>query len=495
MRMPSRAVPSFLFLFALGVSFLFWEMVGGPDVWYASEAAARISDFSDVLLLRNYNTRLVVLSTTLLGISAGMVGSFLLLRKRALMGDVMAHACLPGIVLAFVLLVRLGHSGMQLGALLAGAVITGLLGVWLVLLIRRVPRLHDDVAMGIILSVFFGFGIMLIGLIQNAPGAATAGIHSFIYGKTASLIRMDFFLIASAAILVLVITLLLQKEMTLLCFDEAYARTLGWNVLRLDMTLLLLVSGVTVVGLQAVGLILIVAFLIIPAAAARFWTNDIRHMQILAGVIGGGSGWLGSSMSALLPRLPAGAVIVLGATVLFFISLLFGGARGIVKQLWHARCLRRQIAIQDLLRAVFELQELEGTRRNGYNTVSNIPVSLEHLLAKRSWTERELLKTIRFAQREGLASRANQDTVQISEAGFGEAARFTHNHRLWMTYLLTNADTAPQYVDRDADTIEHILSPYLIRELEAEIVRRGQVLTVPPVDASSRIASAQTGGV
>lgn len=481
MKIPSRAIPALLFLLSLGLSYLFWYLVGGPEGLAARRVSVVMDEFAAVLFLRNYNTRLVVLSTTLLGISAGMTGSFLLLRKRSLMGDVFSHACLPGVGLAFLLMIALGRSGQNLPVLLAGAAISGLVGVWLVQQIRNTPRIHDDAAMGIILSVFFGFGVVLIGIIQESPMAATAGIHTFIYGKTASLIKQDFVLISSTALLVAVAILLFQKELTLLCFDKDFASTQGWPVQRLDMLLLGLVAAVTVVGLQAVGLILIVAFLITPAAAARFWTEDIKNMQILAGAIGGLSGWLGATLSALLPQMPAGAIVVLSAAAIFLLSLLFGRARGAVHQLCNIRNLKNAIALQDLLRAVFELQEQEGIPQNGHMVVRNLPVPLQELLRKRSWTTPEVLKIMRRAQRSARILPFDGQSIQLSEAGFGEAARFTHNHRLWTAYLLTHADTAPQYVDRDADAVEHVLAPHLIRKLEAEMVRRGRPLTMPPI--------------
>ena len=164
-------------------------------------------------------------------------------------------------------------------------------------------------------------------MIQSMPGASAAGLESYIYGKTASMVMQDFILLSGVALVTFFCSLLLLKEFTILCFDDGFARSQGWPVHWLDAVMLTLVAAVIVVGLQAVGLILIIAFLIIPAAAARFWTDGLRSMLMLSGVIGALSGWLGSSISALLPRLPAGAVIVLVASFVFSVSLIFGSAR------------------------------------------------------------------------------------------------------------------------------------------------------------------------
>ncbi len=431
-----------------------------------------------VATLQNYNTRLVVLSTTLLGAASGLIGTFLLLRKRSLMGDALSHACLPGIGLAFILSVSMGGTGKSLPILLLGASVTGLAGVGLVMLIHNTTRIKDDAAMGIVLSVFFGLGVALLGMIQTAPGASAAGLENFIYGKTASMVMQDFLLIASAAVAVLLCALLFTKELTLLCFDEDYADAQGWPVHALDVLMLAMVALVTVVGLQAVGLILIIAFLITPAAAARFWTHDLRRMLWLAALLGGTSGWLGASISALLPRLPAGAVIVLVAAAVFVISMIFGSSRGVLLRLLSLRRLRHKVGSQHLLRAVYEILEAQAAREG--QPVVNKPIDLDQLLAHRSWSRARLYRLIRRAKREDHIDYFDGRRLCLTESGFGQAARITRNHRLWEMYLIRYADIAPAHVDRDADTVEHVLAPDMVRQLEDELHRRNQLTQVPP---------------
>jgi manganese/zinc/iron transport system permease protein len=198
------------------------------------------SDLWEVLLLQKYNTRLVVLCTILLGISAGLAGSFLLLRKRSLMSDTLSHACLPGIGLMFILVTLAGGNGKSLSLLLLGATITGLLGVVLVTAIRNTSRIKDDAAMGIVLSVFFGLGIVMLSLAQTL-GGASAGLESFIYGKTASMVNQDLHYLLWITGGTLVLCIALQKEFSLICFDENFARSLAWPVHFLDMVMMGLV--------------------------------------------------------------------------------------------------------------------------------------------------------------------------------------------------------------------------------------------------------------
>jgi len=435
--------------------------------WPSLEAIWRV--FS----LQDYNTRLVVASTLILGLASGLVGCFLLLRKRSLMGDALSHACLPGIGLAFIIGAAFGGEGKNLAVLLAGATISGVFGVVLVLIVRNTSRIKDDAAMGIVLSVFFGAGVAVLGMAQYLPSASAAGLEYFIYGKTASMVFRDFLLLSGVAIAALLCSLLLLKEFTLLCFDEGFGRSQGWPIHSLDIIMLALVAAVTVVGLQAVGLILIIAFLIIPAAAARFWTNDLRRMLIFSALIGGVSGWLGASISALLPRLPAGAVIVLVAAIIFGFSMVFGPARGILRRWVTLFRLRRKVGRQHLLRAVFEIQEAMCSAEG--EPTANIAVRYEDLLRHRSWSAAHLRSLLRRAEREDHIEEFNGDSLRLSESGFGEATRVTRNHRLWEIFLITHADIAANHVDRDADSVEHVLSPDMVRELESQL----EMETVP----------------
>lgn len=432
----------------------------------------------ETLILANYNTRLVVLSTTLLGVSSGLVGSFLLLRKQSLMGDALSHATLPGIVLSFWFLVALGKDGKSLLPLLIGAGLSGMLGVVLVLLIRKTTKLKDDAAMGIILSVFFGLGVSLIGMVQSLPEASAAGLESFIFGKTASMVVGDFWMISFICVVSILVSVTCIKELTLLCFDESFASATGFHVMWLDLLLLLLVGAITIVGLQAVGLILIIAFLITPPAAARFWTNDLQQMLTISAVLGGVSGWIGSSISALLPKLPAGAVIVLVAASVFIFSMLFGKTGGIFYRWQRHRRLSIKVSRQHILRAVFEI--LEKNLEEGKSILRNLPVSLSELQQHRSWSRKELHRQLKSASRHGYVEFPEEGVVCLSEDGFGEAARVTRNHRLWELYLIRYADVAPSHVDRGADFVEHVLGPEIVRKLEDELRQLEIQLSVPP---------------
>ncbi len=282
------------------------------------------------LSLQDYNTRVVLTGASFFGAAAGLVGTFLLLRKRSLLGDTLGHSTLPGVAGAFLVAYALGFTGKSLPWLLAGATLSGITGMAAVLLIRRHSRIKDDAALAIVLSVFFGFGVTLITAVQQLPGGNAAGLEHFIYGKTASMTAADAWFILAISLIVAGFCTVLFKEFSLLCFDEGFAAASGWPVRLLDNLLMGLVVVITVVGLQAVGLLLLVALLVIPPAAARFWSDRLGIMAIASSAIGLLSAFGGVAASAIFPRLPTGAVIVLCGTTCFAISLLFGSARGLL---------------------------------------------------------------------------------------------------------------------------------------------------------------------
>ena len=425
-----------------------------------------------VLTLSDFNTRVVVVGVAMLGMAAGIIGTFTLLRKRALVSDAVSHATLPGIAVAWLVMVALGGTGKWFPGLLLGAAAGGLAAVAAVLVVRSVLRLQEDAALGIVLSVSFGIGIALLALIQRMRRGSAAGLDSFIYGKTASMLVADAMLIGITSLVLVVVAVLLFKELNLLCFDAAYAASQGVPVGLLDAVMLALVVAVTVIGLQAVGLILIVALLITPAAAARFWTYDLRLMTLLAALIGAVGGFVGAGLSALVPRLPAGAVIVVTIAGGFAISVLFGTRRGVLRLLFERRRSDRRIRREHLLRAVFEQVEGQLGITPDRAALEAGGVSRTGLARRRAWTRSQLAAALRMGHREGwLRAAADSGAVRLTPAGAEQALRIVRNHRLWELYLIHYADVATSRVDRGADRIEHVLEAELVAELEAQLDR------------------------
>lgn len=411
-----------------------------------------------VMSLQDHNTRVVIFGTAMLGLAAGLVGCLTLLRRRALVGDALAHAALPGIAIAYMMATALGGNGKSLPLLLLGATLSGMVGIAAILMIRRGTRIKEDAALGIVLSVFFGAGVALLGIVQKMSTGHAAGLESFIYGKTATMVASDAQLIGVASTGCVLLVVAFFKEFKLLCFDEMFAGARGYPVVLLDAMLMAIVVVVTIIGLQAVGLVLVIALLVIPAASARFWTDRLGVMMVLASLLGMIGCFVGAGLSALAPKLPSGAMIVLTTAIGFIISFFVGARRGLLVRLYRRRQLNESIDHQHLLRELYEMFESDPGR---------ILVKYEDLLPRRSWSPKRLRRMLDQAAKDGwITENISRMEFALTPSGQLEAKRLTRRHRLWELYLIHHADIAPQRVDRDADAIEHVLEPETVAELE-----------------------------
>lgn len=283
-----------------------------------------------LLFQGGYNAALVSLGAALLGLAAGAVGAFTTLRRRALTSDAMAHATLPGIGLAFLVMAVAGGDGRNLAGLLIGAGLSAALGLyWLQRLTDR-TRLPEDAATGAVLSSFYGAGIVILTVIQNLSLGRPAGLEGFLLGSTAGMLMSDAIMIATGGAVILALLLLLRRALTMTAFDPGHARMMGINTCAADMALLLLTLGCVLLGLRVVGLILIVALLITPALTARLWSDRIGVVALLAGAIGAIAGHLGASLSLALPDLPTGPAVVLITFTAFFLSALLAPGKGLI---------------------------------------------------------------------------------------------------------------------------------------------------------------------
>jgi manganese/zinc/iron transport system permease protein len=407
--------------------------------------------------LEDANVRAVVLGSMLLGAGAGVLGSFTFLRKRALLGDALAHAALPGVCLAF-LVTQSKHPLV----LLVGAALTGGLGVAAVNAIVRHSRIKEDAALALTLSVFFGAGIVLLTRIQKTGAAAQAGLDKFLFGQAASLVHADLWLLGGVTVVLLAGVLLAFKEFKLLTFDAAFAASLGWPVGRLELMLGTLIVLSVTVGLQLVGVVLMAAMLITPAAAARFWTDRLPRMLWIAAVVGALSGALGAYISMLAPRMPTGPWAVIAATIGFAVSLLAAPRRGVVARLVRHWRMRRRTAEENALKTLYQLGERDEdflrARQAG------------DLARRRHISPRAAERTLAVLRRSGWIARSG-DGWALTGPGLDRARRIVRLHRLWEVYLAERLNLAADHVHEDAEHIEHVLTPELEAELEAILAR------------------------
>lgn len=330
-------------------------------------------------LQAGYNTTLVSAGAALLGAAAGMVGSFVLLRKRSLVSDAVSHATLPGLALAFIVVAALTGDGRSIPALMAGATISAGLGLLAVEWIPRRTRLTEDVAIGAVLSAFFGLGVVLMTVVQALGTGGQAGLSGYLLGSTAGMLRSEAEAIAVAGGLAALAVVALRRPFTWVCFDPDYAAARGLDVRRTDLAMMGLVLAVTVIGLRVAGLVLIVALMIIPPVAARFWTERSERLVVVAAGLGAASAFVGVAVSAAGPGLPTGAVIVLVAFALFVASMLASPVRGVLAQVvgraaLHVRVHRRQ-GLLALARdeRILDPATLRVLRRAGHIRADGVP--------------------------------------------------------------------------------------------------------------------------
>jgi manganese/zinc/iron transport system permease protein len=302
------------------------------------------------LLFNDYTLRTISLGTAILGAICGMLGSFAVLRKQSLLGDAISHAALPGIAIAFLI-----TGTKETNVLLIGALISGLIGAFWIRGITRRTHLKSDTALGLILSIFFGFGMLLLTYIQKQPNANQSGLDKFLFGQAATLLARDVWFMASVTLVCLLVLLLFWKEFKIMLFDIDYAKTLGFNVKTIDILITSFIVLAIVLGLQTVGVVLMSAMLLAPAAAARQWTNSLGIMVVLAAVFGATSGVVGTAISASQNNLSTGPVIVLVAAFFVVFSFIFSPSRGLLFRQIRFIKNRKDLQLHKTLSFMFDI--------------------------------------------------------------------------------------------------------------------------------------------
>ena len=407
--------------------------------------------FFSFFSLADPNVRYVVLGTMLLTSSAALVGSFALLKKKALVGDAIAHAVLPGICLAFML-----TGTKHLIYLTLGAFITGWVSLLLMDVLTTRSKIKEDTAIALILSVTFGIGTLLLSIIQNSGNAAQVGLNNYLFGKAAAMLGEDLLMLTILSLLIISTLLLFLKEFTLVAFDKAFAQAIGLPVKRLEFLFTSLTVLAVIIGIRAVGIVLMAAMLITPAAAARFWTDRLTKMLLLAAILGIIAGLMGSFLSYTAPGMPTGPWIVMTITLIAYISFLFAPKKGfIARKLQQARHQQKTLA-ENILKLFYEL----GIAQSEFFTNRTI----EELLMHRNMPLKQLKKGLKALERQSLLQHKN-NKWRLTGAGKNQGEQISERHQLWEFYLTHYLKIKPDHVHEDAESIEHILTPWLVKEL------------------------------
>lgn len=433
---------------------------------FASTAeAARIGDLQETQLweqvwrffsMKDAVVRTALVGSVFLGISCGLLGSFIVVRKLSLFGDTLSHAVLPGVAIGYLVA---GEKDPL--AIFVGATLAGVLGTVMVHLIKKTTHIKEDSSLGMVLAGFYGVGIVLMNRIQKLPTGTQSGIDKFLFGQAAALSPTEVWMIAGVAMAAVVMVLLFYRQFLLGSFDMGFARSMGLPAGVFHYLLMMLLAFTVVVSLQAVGAVLVSAMLVIPAASAYLLTDRMHRMLILASGFGIFSGVLGAFFSFLGNSLPTGPLMVLAASSVFTLSFLFSPKHGLVSRWRKRRSSQVRIRNENTLKAIYQVRESYGFAGEG--------VKVGDLALRMNEEEDEVVRRLRDLRSVGVCDLKEIEGASfafLNPEGWLRACAVVRNHRLWELYLTNQAEYEPDHVHDDAEIIEHVLGEETVRRLE-----------------------------
>ncbi len=411
--------------------------------------------FIDFFSFQDPNVRLVVLGMLFISLSSSLVGSFAFLQKKSLVGDAVAHSLLPGIAIAFML-----SGSKNPWVLILGALISGWISILIMDYLTKRSKIKTDTSTALVLSVMFGLGILLLTHIQHSDFGNQSGLDKFLFGKAASLTLIDIQAFGLVTLIIVALVGVFYREFKLLSFNYEFAQAIGMPVKALSFLMnTLLVLAITT-GIQAVGVVLMAALLIAPAAAAKIWTYSLSKMILIAMGFALFSSLIGSFISYTYVNMPTGPWIVVILTFFTVMSLLFAPKRGVFSRMKRQRENSLKINTENILKALYHLEEGKEEFFQWHK--------LDKILEKRAFNKVTLTNSLKQLSRKNWIVLGEQK-VKLSKAGELEARRVVRLHRLWEMYLTKRMNFKSDHIHSNAETIEHIITPEIERELILEL--------------------------
>lgn len=448
-----------------------------------------MADFWDILgasFFPEHNLRVIFLGVTSLGLAAGLLGCFLLFRKRSLLSDTVGHATLPGVVGGFLVTSSIGGVyGKSFLGLLLGSLLFGWLSVQTVQYLVRRTRLRQDAALAVSLTGFYALGIVLLSVVQSSGLPQSSGLEYYLYGMVASMVEAEAWMLFGTTVFAVLLTMIFLKELNVLCFDETFTQTQGLPHRWLDEGLMFISLVVAIVGLQTVGLLLIMAMFIVPPSTARLWTSSLKKTLVISALVGAVGALAGALLSANISNLPAGATMILCTAFLFFLSLLFGYRRGVLMKYLRFHAIEQRLEGNQFLRAVFDNMEKQQQVRLfcGLEFSRQLALSefnLLKVLEKREWSARKINKVgKRLASSKYISLKEGGNAV-LTEGGLDRAVEAAKTHRLTEMYLMEHAEVASKNIHQFVERIEEITTPELAQDLKRLFEEDLQRSLIPP---------------
>ncbi len=394
----------------------------------------------------------VMLGVAIIGAISGVVGTFSFLRKKTLIADAISHSVLPGVCIGFMFAGTKDPILLMLGSLLVGW-----FSVWFIDYISSATKLSEDTAIALVSTLFFAIGSVFLSIISKSQNAEQTGLKNFLFGKAATMTTFDIQVFSIVSLVIIGVVFIFYKPFQLVSFNSDFARSIGVKVRIIEFLLSTLTVLTVAIGIQAVGVVLMSALLIAPAASARYWTNKLQVMLVIAAVFGMLSGMLGVMFSTMKDNMPTGPWIVFALFLFTLATLLFAPKKGWFSIQKRNKANGRLIAEENILKIIYQLKE------NGKQEIS-----FKDFLEKRSMDTNLLEKTIKYLIRNKLIN-SEDKLFSLSEAGEIEAARIVRSHRLWELYLTKRMNFKDDHIHGTAETIEHLITPEIEKELLKEL--------------------------
>ncbi|WP_156817163.1 iron chelate uptake ABC transporter family permease subunit [Rubritalea marina] len=396
-------------------------------------------------------TQSAILAAILVGLSCGLLGCYVVVRRVALVGDTLSHAVFPGVVAGF-----MWSEERNIYLIFLCAMLAGLLGVMMVRAVQATTRLKSDAALGVVLASFFGIGILWNSTNQQS------GVKDFLFGDLAIISALDLQLMGWMTALVIFVVLLLMRPLQVISFDEGFAVGLGYPVKVLNFIFFALLTFTVVVALQAVGVVLVSAMLITPAATAYLLTDRMHRMMVYSAALGIFACVVGALLSSMVSAMPPGPVIALTATAGFSVVYFMAPRHGVVSKWMRSRQQTKKVSRENILKAIYKELETDGFQAHN--------VSIETLAVIRKVTMEDALQQAKSLVQAGQARwERDKAAIYLTPSGWRVAAMIVRNHRLWELYLTDLMNYESDHVHDDAEKIEHILGEDAVRRLERDL--------------------------
>ena len=393
---------------------------------------------------------LPLFGSIIVSIVSAIVGTFAYLRKEALLGDATAHSMLPGVCLAYVL-----FSSKHTAVLLSGAFVFAFLSQWILSVVSTYTKLKKETVLGVVLSVFFGLGIFLLTMIQHSGSGSQSGLDKFLFGKATTISIEDVYLFLVIAVIAIFSIIFFYKDLLSTSFDTTYSRTIFGSTKFIDILYAVLVVSVIVVGIQMAGIILISALLITPTVIARTWANSVKPMMIIGTLSSVVCTIVGVSISALIPKIPTGPMIVFCLSCTFILTAIFSPKSSLWRKIKQSS-IQWKVFDENVLKYLFKSEVNTTMQKN--QIVMLIANTFHKSIAS---TEKSIQRLIA----QGYINDKNENIV-LTNNGVNKAQRLIKLHRLWEVYLVEFVHIAPDHVHEDAESLEHIITPEIERKLE-----------------------------